>query len=86
MAITENPTESEEDLNELMKCYHSSIEPEVTKLFNQWRRSSIDDQEQGYEVLFDFLISLLTWQNSTLRSAANKLFKSLAWSITKPTI
>lgn len=34
MTVNENPEESEEDLNELVKCFHSSIEPEISKLFN----------------------------------------------------
>jgi len=50
------------------------------------RRSSVNDQQEGLNVLFDFLISLLTWQNSTVWDAANKLFKSFSKNIGKSTL
>jgi len=75
------PDETKEDLNELEICYEKiALEQEVIEASSGKRVKLSEDAQadklMAYQVLFDFLISLLTRQNSTLRDITNFTFKA----------
>mmetsp|Transcript_26077 Transcript_26077/g.30094 ORF Transcript_26077/g.30094 Transcript_26077/m.30094 type:complete len:346 (-) Transcript_26077:31-1068(-) len=74
------PEEAKEDLEELQMSF-SKIELEAEA--NEARKNkrtklheTEDEKDKAYQILFDFLISLLTRQNGTLREITNFTFKS----------
>uniref|UniRef100_A0A7S3KP36 Uncharacterized protein n=1 Tax=Euplotes crassus TaxID=5936 RepID=A0A7S3KP36_EUPCR len=75
------PEETKEDLTEIQLSYEKiNLEHEIGEAFTGKRTKMTEQQEeekdQAYQILFDFLISLLTRQNSTLREITNFTFKA----------
>ena len=75
-----NPDESKEDLEELKICYQKIELEQETEEARKGKRTKTsednDDKDKAYQILFDFLISLLTRQNGTLRDITNFTFKA----------
>lgn len=74
------PEETQEDLTEIQLSYEKiDLESEI-ELAKVGKRQKVvkgdDERDQAYQILFDFLISLLTRQNSTLREITNFTFKA----------
>ena len=75
------PEEARDDLTEIEQCYsRMALEQEIEEARTGKRvklsEEEEEDKENAYQVLFDFLISLLTRQNSTLREITNFTFKA----------
>ncbi len=82
LLIPQNPAESKEDLTEMQKCFEIVLKHEILASLSSKRVKRSEDQEYTLEealnVLFDFLISLLARQNSTLRDVTNIFFKAFS--------
>jgi hypothetical protein len=74
------PEETQEDLQEIQLSYEKIAledEIELAKVGKTQKVAKDDvERDQAYQILFDFLISLLTRQNSTLRDITNFTFKA----------
>ena len=75
-----SPDDAKEDLEEIKTCYQKINLEQETEEARKGKRAKFDeeegDKEKAYQILFDFLISLLTRQNGTLRDITNFTFKA----------
>lgn len=66
----------------MQKCFEIVLKHEILASLSSKRVKRSEDQEctleEGLNVLFDFLISLLARQNSTLRDVTNIFFKAFS--------
>jgi len=79
--IGDNFVEKLEDLSELEECFaHLRLDESVESALSSKRvkedEELIKKREEAHNVLFDFLTSLLTRQNSSLRHSVNFVFKA----------
>ena len=80
------PEEAKEDLTEIQLSYEKiDLNQEIKEAQSGKRMKIVEEdvgeKEQAYQILFDFLISLLTRQNSTLREITNFTFKAFCSEI-----